>query len=239
MNICRKFVQSSMVVMLVAIVPGVARAQHEGDVIVGVSGAGQLKRSGFDVDHETIVLPPVNGILAGWSDNEPGFDHVTEPDAGNDIYPLSAGADVWMRIEAIDVAFQLVDSGFQVYKTVGDEIVLGDEALHTHLIWHINSDDPFFDAQRTKWRVTLTLFDLGSTGYADSLPFTMYFANVACTPGDVNQDGSVNGFDVDPFVAILAGASASPEERCAADVNWDGEVNGFDIEPFVGVLTGG
>lgn len=216
-----------------------AFAQHDGDIIVGVSGAAQLKRGGFDVEHDAVVLPSVNGILVGWSDIEPGFDHVVDPDPANDLFPMSAGAGVWLRIGAIDPAFQIVDSGFQIYKTVGDEIALGDDALHTHLIWHINNQDPLFDAERTKWRVTLTLFDQGATGYADSKPFTIYFANVDCTPGDVDGDGSVNGFDVDPFVAILAGGPATPQERCAADVNWDGEVNGFDIESFVNILTGG
>lgn len=60
---------------------------------------------------------------------------------------------------------------------------------------------------------------------------------VTCVPCDVNCDGSVNGFDIDPFVGLLSG-SGSPCAPCAGDVNNDGSVNGFDIDPFVAALSG-
>lgn len=62
-------------------------------------------------------------------------------------------------------------------------------------------------------------------------------------PGDVNCDGFVNNFDIDPFVLTLT----SPEQYAKlhpdcdvrfADTNGDGEVNNFDIDAFVSVLTG-
>lgn len=61
--------------------------------------------------------------------------------------------------------------------------------------------------------------------------------------GDLNCDGAVNGFDIDPFVLALGNEAAYAEAypRCAAylaDVNDDGEVNGFDIDPFVALLGG-
>ncbi|MCG3126572.1 MAG: hypothetical protein CHACPFDD_01419 [Phycisphaerae bacterium] len=59
-----------------------------------------------------------------------------------------------------------------------------------------------------------------------------------CVPCDTNCDGSINGFDVDTFVALLAG-SGTPCQPCAGDVNGDGSVNGFDIDEFVAALTGG
>ncbi|MCG3128469.1 MAG: hypothetical protein CHACPFDD_03358 [Phycisphaerae bacterium] len=57
-------------------------------------------------------------------------------------------------------------------------------------------------------------------------------------PCDANCDGSVNGFDVEPFVGLLTG-SGTPCAPCAGDANDDGSVNGFDVEPFVDALTGG
>jgi YVTN family beta-propeller protein len=62
-------------------------------------------------------------------------------------------------------------------------------------------------------------------------------------PGDLNCDGVVNGFDIDPFVLALADpaayAAAYPDcDRLLADINGDGVVNGFDIDPFVLLLTG-
>ncbi len=68
---------------------------------------------------------------------------------------------------------------------------------------------------------------------------------VAVPCGDLNCDGLVNAFDIDPFVLALT----SPEVYVAqfpdcdimrADINGDGLVNAFDIDPFVDCLvTGG
>jgi hypothetical protein len=62
-------------------------------------------------------------------------------------------------------------------------------------------------------------------------------------PGDLNCDGRVNVFDIDPFVLALtdpAGyAAAHPDcHHANADTNGDGLVNAFDIDPFVLLLTG-
>ncbi len=60
--------------------------------------------------------------------------------------------------------------------------------------------------------------------------------------GDVNCDGLINSFDIDPFVACLA--TSTPTAPCTtcnnADINDDGEINAFDIDPFVDcVIAGG
>ena len=60
--------------------------------------------------------------------------------------------------------------------------------------------------------------------------------------GDLNCDGVLNAFDIDPFVLALidpAGyASAWPDcDIMLADINGDGEINAFDIDPFVELLT--
>lgn len=55
-------------------------------------------------------------------------------------------------------------------------------------------------------------------------------------PCDTNCDGSINLFDIDPFVAAIQthhGCSA-----CAGDTNADGTVNLFDIQGFVHCLGG-
>ena len=69
-----------------------------------------------------------------------------------------------------------------------------------------------------------------------------------CAIGDVNCDGIVNAFDIDPFVLALASAgninpfddyyAAWPEcDGMLADCNDDGTVNAFDIDPFVVLLA--
>jgi hypothetical protein len=60
-------------------------------------------------------------------------------------------------------------------------------------------------------------------------------------PGDLNCDGVVNGYDIDPFVLALTDlmgyATAYPDcDYMQADINGDGTVNGYDIDPFVELL---
>lgn len=61
--------------------------------------------------------------------------------------------------------------------------------------------------------------------------------------GDLNCDGAVNAFDIDPFVLALTSPAAYqvafPDcDINLADINSDGEINAFDIDPFVELLTG-
>jgi hypothetical protein len=65
--------------------------------------------------------------------------------------------------------------------------------------------------------------------------------------GDLNCDGQVNAFDIDPFVLALTSTPPEYPEYYAqypscnhqlADVNGDGLLNAFDIDPFVDLLTG-
>jgi trimeric autotransporter adhesin len=84
------------------------------------------------------------------------------------------------------------------------------------------------------------LIDAGS-------PALNYFARWSCPAdfmvGDLNCDGVVDAYDIDPFVVALvnptAYASVLPDcYREAGDCNGDGAVNVFDIDPFVEVLLG-
>ena len=52
--------------------------------------------------------------------------------------------------------------------------------------------------------------------------------------GDVNQDGSINLLDVEPFVDELSNGGTSTE----ADINCDGSVNLLDVAPFINLLAG-
>ncbi|MBL8877995.1 MAG: hypothetical protein JNG88_02655 [Phycisphaerales bacterium] len=66
-------------------------------------------------------------------------------------------------------------------------------------------------------------------------------------PGDMNRDGLLNNFDIDPFVFALSNLPAYaatfniPEDAAViiGDINEDGFLNNFDIDPFVECLTGG
>jgi hypothetical protein len=61
--------------------------------------------------------------------------------------------------------------------------------------------------------------------------------------GDLNCDGAVDAFDIEPFIAALTdpnGYSARwPNcDRNLADVNGDGAIDAFDIEAFINLLVG-
>jgi hypothetical protein len=65
----------------------------------------------------------------------------------------------------------------------------------------------------------------------------MFFPN----PGDMNCDGTVDFFDIDPFVNVLVdpGQYATDYPNCdamRADIDEDGSVTFFDIDPFVALL---
>ncbi len=67
-------------------------------------------------------------------------------------------------------------------------------------------------------------------GLAVSMP-----ANGECDPCDMDCDGAINAFDIEPFLNILFGG-ATPCDDCTGDVDGDGVVNAFDIEPFLNCL---
>lgn len=67
-------------------------------------------------------------------------------------------------------------------------------------------------------------------------------ATGAATVGDMNCDGVVDNFDIDPFVLAVTDETGytATFPRCrrgSADVNGDGVVNNFDIDPFIALLT--
>jgi hypothetical protein len=84
----------------------------------------------------------------------------------------------------------------------------------------------------------------GSYGTGDwaRLTANMCTCQVPHTIGDLNCDGVINGYDIDPFVLALTGpaeyaAQFADCDYMLADCNGDGYVNGYDIDPFVQLLT--
>ncbi|MBU0640405.1 MAG: right-handed parallel beta-helix repeat-containing protein [Planctomycetes bacterium] len=61
--------------------------------------------------------------------------------------------------------------------------------------------------------------------------------------GDLNCDGTIDTFDINPFILALQGPDYYDPvhtdcERMLADINADGVVNGFDIDPYIALLIG-
>ena len=93
-------------------------------------------------------------------------------------------------------------------------------------------EDPSFSPSLAHW--PMYKHDAHNTGYLPPLWLT----------GDLNCDGVIDAFDIDPFVLALTDpdgyAAAFPDCNIMnADCNGDGVVDAFDIDPFVELLVGG
>ena len=56
-----------------------------------------------------------------------------------------------------------------------------------------------------------------------------------CEPCDMNCDGAINAFDIEPLLDLLFDGGV-PCDTCTGDANGDGNVDAFDIEPFLECL---
>lgn len=210
-----------------------------GDVLVGRSASGQLKISppgsgGYIPDQNIKLLFETSGLFNGWSDTEPGFDHIIVDQPDIDFYTLSPGCSIRLQVVQVDPAFQAISPSLTIIDDPGESFLLGTNTLHTHPTWLINSSLTQFDPQKVLWRATFRLVDTGSTGYLPSENFVFYFANTDCSRGDCNNDGAVDGLDIEDFVkTILMPDAFSPEQRCRADANRDGYATIDDVPEFV------
>ena len=80
----------------------------------------------------------------------------------------------------------------------------------------------------------------------DSHDVSQYINQTCATAllGDLNCDGAVDFFDIDPFVLAVTDPAAYGDlfpdcDLSLADLNDDGQVDFFDIDPFVALVTGG
>ncbi len=230
--------------LVILIAASTSYGQHAGDILVGRSGTNQLKASppgsgGYIPDANIKVLPPVSGLFNGFSDNNPGFDHIVTDIPGIDFLTLQSGTQVRLELVSVDPACKAVTSSFAIIDVPGERALLGNNLLHTHLTWLIQSDDPAYDPLKVLWRATFKLVDTGGTAYTESTPFTFYFASVACTRGDCNGDTVVDAADIQAFTDILQNpATKTPTQRCSADLDKDGYVTLNDLTAFVNVLLG-
>ncbi len=91
--------------------------------------------------------------------------------------------------------------------------------------------------------VVLTYYWTPDNGQSWNGPFTFagrrmiqfFEPGGGCDPCDTNCDGTVDAFDIEPFIDLLLGGPR-PCAPCAGDANGDGTVDAFDIEPFIECL---
>ncbi len=147
------------------------------EFVIGRSATGQLIVE-FNFK-ESVLLPPIEGLLNGWGADEPGFVSLAKDEPAEGIFTLADGAVVALQVVSFDTAFRGITPGFaSVFRNPGDTWVIGEPALDEHGFWHINSDDPAFDPNQMEWRASFRLIDMGATGYAATNELTVRFTNV-------------------------------------------------------------
>ncbi|QOJ14554.1 MAG: hypothetical protein HRU75_07840 [Planctomycetia bacterium] len=193
-----------------------------------VTGQGPLTDpSLYDVDVSSpavVVSPPVP--VSGPTAELSYWRWVTTRDsgglnAGELEMAVSTDQQSWVVLERVGHLGQWERATFNL----GDYIPLAGGVFYLR-------------ATATEWRSAITEAAL------DDVRVVSLSCTLANLPGDVNCDGAVNNFDIDPFVLLLVDPPAyhAAHPGCdpqRADVNGDGVVNNFDIDPFVALITGG
>ena len=95
-----------------------------------------------------------------------------------------------------------------------------------------------FDKTEGKIKRIAETVDFESQGLEGmpSSPFDLTSAKY--TPGDVNDDGSINIADVTSILSIMAGNQSDSFIREAADVNDDGAINVADVTSVLSIMAG-
>jgi hypothetical protein len=129
----------------------------------------------------------------------------------------------------------VVDGAGTAYPVVGQEVIA--VGAGGNIRWRLRCP-PAWD----RW-FTPPVFGADGTMYVGASDGYLY---AYVFRGDMNCDGAVNAFDIDPFVlALISGPSYEAYyaqfpncDHLNADINADGAVNAFDIDPFVELLSG-
>lgn len=121
---------------------------------------------------------------------------------------------------------QTAFNGLPAPANPADPRNLGGLIVNAEITYDINGDGQF-DEDDEEYSVILYVTADGNAGLK----------------GDLNCDGAIDAFDIDPFVLALidpAGyQTAWPDcDITNADINNDGLIDSFDIDPFVDLLTG-
>ncbi len=145
------------------------------------------------------------------------------------------------------------ESEYQQWDLDGDGTTDSDDLAHIDVLVDLGLDSGVFadwdadgsvDCDQLSTMNSAIGYELGDAGYSVLLDYNLdgvtdgvdraALLNVACLiRGDMNCDGAVDGFDVDPFLLALSDPQgyASSYPTCdwlRADMNLDGSVNGFD-----------
>lgn len=168
-------------------------AQHAGDILIGRNEGMQLV--GMNVPARTLNLPPASsGTFRGWVSSVLGFDGFLVADSTNNLFPVKAGANVFLELVTIDAGLSL--RSFTAPAAVfadgpGERLRIGSTGnLHNHPIVFIDSAvvGTNFEGQR---RVSFRLVDEGTSAHSASPVYTLAFAPIVTRLQMVHEGGRV------------------------------------------------
>ena len=202
------------------------------------SGAGNISPNGnFICGHISALDSSGNSMI---------FASVWEGDAKT-LRVLTDGDGNFIRGFVRDIS----DSGFAIGPSINTDntrsfgfITEGTGEVQRLNEWILTKDPTATLANGSSLFARSVHFD----GPSETLRFTAdrdgtYFyvavdlseGNEPPMPGDVNTNGVVDFFDIQPFIDILVNQTFQTE----ADIDGNGVVDFFDIQPFIDILTGG
>lgn len=222
--------------------------QHAGDFLIGVS-SGTNPQIKFELNESVLagVTLLVPDSFGGFSTDAPGFDHVDVDEPDEDIYALAAGARIWLQIDSdvpnpaltdLKIApalfvYEPLLFTFYPYAAGGNlhrEVYLGDNLVHKHVLWFLDTADPAYSPGQCVWELTARFIDKGTTGYAASEPFTLRFALHALVPGDFDCDRDVDADDLVHFESCQAGPAVPLDPSCERyDLDGDMDADSTDF----------
>ncbi len=207
----------------------------------------QWRKDGDDIDGATTATLALAGVQAG---DAGAYDCVVSNDCGTAISQVA--------MLAVSASNAIVDPPAGKSALVGETVVLTcviDGPPPVAIRW-LKDGDALADGPGISGATTLTL-TLASVGLSDSGAYRVEIdgvcgdvlsdpADVAVSVrrADVNCDGAIDFFDIDPFILALfdpAGYAAAHPDclLTAADVDGSATVDFFDIDPFVDCLFNG
>jgi agmatine deiminase len=211
-------------------------------------------------------------VPGGWADGSPPSDYdgsgqcyVTDNRSGYDVDggPTQLTSPLLDLADATDPVLRYArwftcDDAVPPAQDFLDVEVSNDDGATWVLAQHLASDAAWhyeevhlasFVTPSAQMRVRFSAVDNPNNSRTEAGVDAVWIFDLACSStqyatGDLNCDGAVNAFDIDPFVLALTDAegyaAAYPDcDIMNADANGDGAVNAFDIDPFVVLLTGG
>ena len=141
--------------------------------------------------------------------------------------------------DAIGIIEDVDDPGYGA-ELGGDDFVANGNSSDPLIVfrdgttgtWY--SVDPDLMVYDTSGAVVTGTFDLDPTiSTFGSVNPSLDGGVIDCLLGDVDMNGVVDFFDIQPFIDILS----NQEFQCEADIDGNGVVDFFDIQPFIDILA--